>query len=145
MSLCRRQGFVEAPVEAVWELVADIERHPEWWPRVVEVECEELGEGCTYREVAKTPIGTQELDVLIENWDECRRLDIRCLNTGTFVRLGLTGVRDGTFLDAEMGMVPGGLADRVFDAVAGRIYFRNWLNETLEALNRVAGASTTPR
>ena len=143
MSLCRQQGFIPAPVETVWELIADIERHPEWWPRVVEVECEELGEGCTYREVARTPFGNEEMKILIEDWDECRRLDIRCLNTGTFVRMGLTSAQDGTFVDAEMGMEPDGLASRVFDAVAGRLYFRSWMRATLEALDRVARGRAT--
>ena len=40
VSRCRRQAFIEAPVEVVWDLIADVERHPEWWPRVIEVECD---------------------------------------------------------------------------------------------------------
>ena len=42
VSLCRRQAFIEAPVPVVWELIADIENHPEWWPRVIDVECDAM-------------------------------------------------------------------------------------------------------
>jgi Polyketide cyclase / dehydrase and lipid transport len=138
MSLCRRQGFIEAPVATVWELISDVGRHPEWWPRVVEVECEELEEGCTYREVVRGPFGDDEMEMLIEDRDEYRHLNIRCVNTGTFVRFGLTEARGGTFLDGEMGMDPTGLATRVFDAVAGRRYFSKWMASTLEALREAA-------
>ena len=41
--------MVDAPVERVWELIGDVNRHPEWWPRVEEVECDVLDVGCTYR------------------------------------------------------------------------------------------------
>jgi uncharacterized protein YndB with AHSA1/START domain len=138
MSLCRQQGFIEAPVAVVWDLISDVERHPEWWPRVVEVECEGLEEGCTYRAVEQTPFGEEELDVLIEARDEYRRLNIRCINTGTFVRFALTEARGGTFLDGEMGMDPKGVVSRVFDVVAGRRYFSSWMTSTLEALGRAA-------
>jgi hypothetical protein len=29
VSICRQQGFIEAPVSVVWDLIADIEHHPE--------------------------------------------------------------------------------------------------------------------
>jgi hypothetical protein len=138
MSSARQQGFIGAPVEVVWGLLADVDRHPEWWPRVVAVKCEGLEEGCTYHEVAETPFGRQELIPLIEKRDECRELRIRCLNTGTFVRFALTAAREGTFLEGEMGMEPEGVRARVFDVVAGKRYFRNWMEQTLEALDEAA-------
>jgi hypothetical protein len=138
VSHCRQQGFVAAPVETVWDLIADVERHPEWWPRVIEVECEGLEEGCTYRQLTQTPVGKDEMNLLIEGRDELRNLRIRCLNTGTFVRFALTGAQDGTFVDGEMGMDPQGIGNRVFDAVAGRRYFSQWLDSTMEALERAA-------
>jgi uncharacterized protein YndB with AHSA1/START domain len=138
MSLCRQQGFIEAPVATVWDLISDVERHPEWWPRVVEVECEGLEEGCTYRQVEQTPFGKEEMHLLIEDRDEYRRLNIRCMNTGTFVRFALTEARGGTFVDGEMGMDPKGMVSRAFDAIAGRRFFSSWMTSTLKALREAA-------
>jgi hypothetical protein len=138
VSHCRQQGFIEAPVEVVWELISDIERHPEWWPRVIEVECDGLETGCTYRELVQTPIGKDEMNLLIEGREELRNLRIRCLNTGTFVRFEITGAQNGTFVDGEMGMDPQGVVNRVIDAVAGRRYFSSWLQSTLDGLGSAA-------
>lgn len=139
--MARRQTFIEAPLEAVWKLIADVERHPEWWPRVVEVHCDGLEEGCTYREVTQTPFGRQEMDLLIDGLEDCRNLSIRCLNTGTFVRFDLTEAQGGTFVDGEMGMDPADFGYRVFDRVAGRRYFSSWMAQTLVALDEAARAA----
>jgi uncharacterized protein YndB with AHSA1/START domain len=138
MSLCRQQGFVEAPVSVVWDLISDVERHPEWWPRVIEVECDGLEEGCTYRQVVQTPIGKDQMELLIATRDELRRLHIRCLNTGTFVRFEITEAQGGTFVDSEMGMEPQGIKGRVIDATIGRRYFSDWISKTLAGLQTAA-------
>ena len=148
MSDCRRQAHIDAPIEVVWDLVSDIERHPQWWPRVVEIECDQLGEGCSYRQVTRTPVGRDEMELNIDTMRDPEEFKIHCVNTGTFVRIGLTEAQGGTFVDARMGMEPHGLAYRVFDATAGRIYFRSWLAESLKALDgvaveRAAGRPTT--
>jgi Polyketide cyclase / dehydrase and lipid transport len=133
----RQQAYIEAPISVIWELIADVERHADWWPRVVETQCDELGEGCTYREVVKTPMGEDEMHLMIEAFDG-QEFKIRCLNTGTFVHFGLTEAQGGTFVDGRMGMDPGGLAHRVFDTVAGRMYFRRWLAASLDAMDEAA-------
>jgi uncharacterized protein YndB with AHSA1/START domain len=138
MSSTRQQAFVDAPVEIVWELVSDVERHPEWWPRVIEIKCEGLEEGCTYRQVTKTPVGRDEMELFVDRLEDCRNLSIHCLNTGTFVKMELASAQGGTFVEGEMGMEPLAFQMKVFDAVAGKRYFRNWLEQTLDALQRVA-------
>lgn len=138
MSDCRSQAHIEAPIRVVWDLIADVDRHPEWWPRVVEIECEELGEGCTYRQVTRTPFGNEKMELKLEALNDCEEFCIRCINTGTFVRFGLTEAQGGTFVDGRMGMEPNGLANRVFDTIAGRIYFRRWLAESLDAMGTAA-------
>ena len=37
MSAIREQAVLDAPVSAVWELVSDLRRYPEWFPRVFEM------------------------------------------------------------------------------------------------------------
>jgi len=134
----RRQVLIDAPVEIVWALVRDVNRHPEWWPRVVDVQCEGLEEGCSYRQVTESPFGYQELDVVVDQLDERRELRIRCTNTGTFVDPALTPAGRGTFLDARFGMEPQNTGMRVFDAIAGKRHFRRWLEQALDALQRAA-------
>jgi uncharacterized protein YndB with AHSA1/START domain len=138
MSDARRETFIDAPVEVVWELVSDVNRHPEWWPRVVEVECEGMEEGCTYREVVKTSLGNEEMKLNVEELEDCENLSIRCLTTGTYVRFLLTEAQGGTFVEGRMGMDPKSLGYRAFDAVMGQRYFRNWLQQTVESLGEAA-------
>ena len=145
MSDSRQQVWIDAPVQVVWELIADINRHPEWWPRVIEVECEELAVGCTYREVVTTPVGKDEMTLEIERLDDCEELAIRCVNTGTFVQFALTEAQGGTFVDGRMGMDPQGLGNRVLDAIVGQRYFRAWLGRSLDAMRRAAAERASLR
>ena len=138
MSEVRQQALIEAPVEVVWDVIADINRHGEWWPLTVDVDCEGLEEGCTYRFVEKLPVGTAERQFLVEALDECQRFRINCMGTGTFVDLTLTAARGETFVDAVAGIEPQKVRYRVFDAVAGRRFFTRWLDQSLAGLRRVA-------
>jgi uncharacterized protein YndB with AHSA1/START domain len=137
MSEARRQAYIDAPVDAVWRLIEDVDRHPEWWPRVVSVQCDGLEPGCTYREVVQTPLGKDEMELRVDRLEDCKELLIRCVNTGTFVQFALTEAQDGTFVDARFGMEPWKLQYRVFDLVIGRRYFRSWLEQSLDAMERV--------
>jgi len=143
MSAYRQQALIDVPLTTVWALVSDVERHPEWWPRVIKVQCEGIEQGCEYRQVTATLTGTIETDVRVEQLEDCRELNLRCLDTGTFCRWLLTETHDGTFIDAEFGMDPNGLANRVFDVVAGKRYFRRWLEGALDGLRVAAGEERT--
>jgi carbon monoxide dehydrogenase subunit G len=138
LSRCRKQVFIPAPREVVWSLVTDVDRHPEWWPGVLEVDCDEVGPGCEYREVIKVPFGTAERLFRIDDFDDPARFHINCVNTGAFVSIDLTAAQGGTFVAAEAGMNPKTVGLKVFDPVAGRRYFDRWLDRSLEAMREVA-------
>ena len=74
----------------------------------------------------------------VDQMEDCKDLLIRCVNTGTFVHWSLTEAQDGTFVDARFGMDPGKFQYRIFDLVAGKRYFRSWLEQSLDAMQRVA-------
>ena len=141
MSAYRQQAHLDAPIETVWELVGNPARHPEWWPRVIEVRGERFGEGDDYAQVTRGPMGREETRFLVERRSELREIHMRCQKTGAYMQWLLTEARGGTFVDLEMGMDPIGLSNRVFDATAGRIYFRRWCDQSGEALERAATAS----
>jgi uncharacterized protein YndB with AHSA1/START domain len=144
MSTSRRQAMLQCPVEAVWELVGDPRRHPDWWPRVVAVQGESFREGDTYQQVSR-PLRSEDVtDLRIERLEEPREIHMRCQSSGTYSRWRLTGTHDGTFIDVELGMDPTTLGDRIFDATAGRIFFRRWLDETLDSLRSAVEASPAP-
>ena len=139
MSVCKKQALIEAPIEEIWDLIGNPARHPEWWPRVVEVQGERFEEGDQYAQVTHGPTGTEQTNFLVEERDEMREIKLRCQDTGMFAHWLLTGARDGTFVDVEFGMEPRTITVRLFDTFAGRIYFRRWLDESVKGLEQAAG------
>ena len=138
MSVARRQALIHAPTTTIWELVGNPRRHPEWWPRVVEVNGERFDEGSTYAQVTRSPVGKVETKFKIERMDDLHEIKMRCMTSGTYARWLLTEAQGNTFIDVEFGMDPLGLSNRIFDSAFGRLYFRHWLEQSLEALEQAA-------
>jgi uncharacterized protein YndB with AHSA1/START domain len=138
MSVCRRQALIDASPEAIWSLVGDPQRHPEWWPRVIEVNGQHFEQGSTYAQVTREPRGEIRTTISVEKLDDLKAIHMRCLDTGTFTRWLLTEAQGGTFVDVEFGMDPTGVPSRLIDATIGKIYFGRWLEESMEALEEVA-------
>jgi Polyketide cyclase / dehydrase and lipid transport len=145
MSVCRNQALIHAPPSRVWDLVGDPRRHPEWWPRVIEVRGERFDEGSNYAQVTRSPTGRVETTMAIESLEDLRQIDMRCMDTGTYARWLLTEAQGETFVDVEFGIDPTGVGDRVFDAAFGKLYFRRWLSQSLEALQEAASESQADR
>ena len=138
MSAHRQHAHFDAPVEVVWDLVGTPRRYPEWWPRVIEVRGELFEEGDEYAQVTKNPIGRSESNFLLERRDNLREIRMSCQLTGMYAEWLLTPAQGGTFVEVEMGIEPRRLGDRIFDRAMGRIYFRRWASESLDALRRAA-------
>ncbi len=134
---CRQQVLIEAPVQVVWGLVGDPNRHSDWWPTVVHSECEDLEQGCRYRGVVINPRGKQEDHLFeLEQLAENREVLIRCPDIGTYTRFVLAEAQGGTFVDAEFGIDPKSASMHMVSVVAGRRILRRWLDETIDALER---------
>jgi len=135
VSAYRQQTHFDAPLEAVWGLVGTPWRHPEWWPRVVEVRGERFEEGDEYAQVTKNPAGGKsESNFLLERRDDLHEIRMSCQVTGMYADWLLTAAQGGTFVEVEMGMLPRRLGDRVFDRALGQGYFRRWTSQSLDAL-----------
>jgi uncharacterized protein YndB with AHSA1/START domain len=139
MSLTRSQALIEASPQRVWELVGNPRRHPEWWPRVIEVRGEEFDEGSNFAQVTKDPGGSVETTMAIDHLEDVKAIHLRCTDTGTYSRWLLTEAQGNTFVDVEFGMDPIGVKYRIFDGTFGKVYFRRWLSQSLDALQAAAG------
>src|SRR5918998_3185448 len=56
MSAVSEQALLDAPASAVWELVGDPRRYPEWLPRVSEIQGESFEEGAEHVQVSRQPL-----------------------------------------------------------------------------------------
>jgi hypothetical protein len=138
MSGHREQAHLDAPLEQIWDLVATPTRHPEWWPRVIEVRGERFEQGDGYAQVTKTLFGRASTEFVFERRDNLRQVRLSCQATGMYADWLLTPAQGGTFVELEMGMVPKHLSDRLFDVSIGRSYFRRWAGESLDGLRGAA-------
>lgn len=145
MSVCRSQALINASPERIWDLVGDPRRHPEWWPRVIEVRGEQFDEGSNYAQVTKDPTGTVETTMTVERLDDLREIQMRCTKTGTYARWLLTEAQGNTFVDVEFGMDPIGFGNSFFDVTFGKLYFRRWLSQSLSALEQAAEPNRRPQ
>jgi carbon monoxide dehydrogenase subunit G len=135
----KRQIHIDAAPAVVWDLLGDPNRHSEWWPRMADVECADLEQGCRYRGVVKGPLGrSQGHEFLVERLEECSEVSIVSEGTGVFSRFELAEARGGTFVEGCFGARPQSLGMRVFGAVAGQRYLRAWLERSLAALKEAA-------
>jgi uncharacterized protein YndB with AHSA1/START domain len=142
MSGWRRQAVIDAPLEVVWELVGDPNRHPEWFPRILQVsDLEHVEQDARYRQVTRARGTEMETTLTIDDLDELHSISMRCLDTGTYVRFLLTEAQNETFADIEIGMEPRRLHERALDAMIGRRYFRRWTDEAVSALGDAAADS----
>jgi uncharacterized protein YndB with AHSA1/START domain len=138
--------LIEAPLEAVWNLVGDPSRYPEWAGNVLEVTgLATLEEGSTFRQKGRTPMGSQTTTFVIDDLDDMREIKLRCLQSGYYAHWMLTEARGETFADVEIGMDPATLGYRAFDTVMGRRWYRRLVDNSLTGLAEVACGETVGR
>jgi Polyketide cyclase / dehydrase and lipid transport len=143
MSEVHEQAQLDAPLPAVWELIANPRRYPDWLPRVFEIEGERFEEGAQFVQVSRHPlIGRSEAHFLIDQIDELREIRMHCTLSGMFVHWQITDAQGGTFVNAAFGMDPLRRRDRVIDFTIGRRFFRRWLTEAVDGLKHAAKRGT---
>lgn len=133
-----QQTFIDAPVQSVWDLIGDPNRHPQWWPEMLEVECADLNEGCRYRGVVKQFLGAEEHELLLARLEDCREVSIHCGGTGVTTRFLLTEAQGGTFVEGYFSVDPTTAGMKVLSAISGRRFLRGWLDRSLANLKNAA-------
>jgi uncharacterized protein YndB with AHSA1/START domain len=140
-----QQAHIQAAPMTIWELVGDPNRHPDWWPEMLETDCADLEEGCRYRGVVKGFFGADEHEMLIERLDNCEEVSIHCEGTGVTTRFRLTDAQGGTFVEGYFAIEPNSIGWRMVGAVMGRRYMRSWLERSLENLKQAAERAPAPQ
>ena len=139
MSEVHEQALIDAPVASVWALVGDPARYPDWVPRVFEIQGERFDEGAEFIQISHQPLfGRDEAAFLIDEVDELHAIRMHCTLSGMYAHWQLADAQGGTFVDATFGLDPMRRRDRVIDAMIGRRFFRRWLAEAMESLDRAA-------
>ena len=141
MPTWRQQTLIDAPVEAVWRLVGDPSRYPEYAAGVVAV----TGSGATevsdtFEQVSRTPMGERTTTFAVTELEELRAIRLQCQTSGYYSRWLLTEAQDASFVDLELGVEPTSLQYRLMFGAAGKRYLRRLADETLEGLQRAANA-----
>jgi len=134
----REQAVIDAPVEEIWELVGDPNRHPEWWPLVLEVDgLPKIEQDATYRQVSRVAGGKKiETTFQIQKLDEMREIKLVCTDYGTYADWLITPAQDATFADIEIGFRSDRASLGVLRAPLAKRYLRAWADASLEGLRR---------
>ena len=143
VSACRRQGLIDAPLEAVWNLVGDPERFPEWAGDVIKVTgVATLEEGSTFDQETRTPLGTSTTQFVVEDLDDMHEIRLRCTRSGYYSHWLLTEAMGSTFAEVEIGMDPTHVGYRAFDATFGRRWHRRVAEDSLAQVRELATRET---
>jgi Polyketide cyclase / dehydrase and lipid transport len=135
MANWKEQALIQAPVQRVWDLVGDPNRHPEWFPMVMAVSgLPEVAVDAAYVQVSKGVGKARETRFLVEELDDMREIGVRCTDTGTYVHILLTPARDDTFAEIDIGFEPTSLMVRAVDATVGKRYCKRWTEDALDGL-----------
>ncbi|MGI9557228.1 MAG: SRPBCC family protein [Solirubrobacterales bacterium] len=139
MSAWREQALIDAPVEEVWKLIGDPNRHPEWWPLVVQVDdLHRIEQDATYRQVTVNPRGdgTMETTFKIEHLEDMREITTQCQDTGMWANWRFTEAQNETFAELEIGFESDRLELGVLRAPLAKRYLRRFAEESLEGLRK---------
>jgi hypothetical protein len=136
--------LIEAPIEAVWQLVGDPARYPEWAGHAVEVTgLATVEKGAQFQQKSRLLVGTTTTTFVVEDFEDLREIRLRCLQSGFYSHWLLTEARGLTFADVEIGMDPETITFRAWDATIGKRWYRRIIEESLATLRQVATRERT--
>jgi uncharacterized protein YndB with AHSA1/START domain len=139
MSSVRQQGLIEAPVEKVWELLADPSRYPEWVGDAIEVTGAptKIEKGSTYKQKSQGPLGLKPTTIFeVVDFEDLREIRLRCQTSGYYSHWRLTEARGNTFADLELGIEPFNTESRLIRLTITKGGLRELAGDSLEGLQR---------
>ena len=136
----REQVLIDAPPEALWELLGDPARYPEWagFETVTITGEPTIEAGTEFEQTTRWPGGVRESSVFrIDELEDLRSLRMHCTKSGWYSNWLLTPAREATFVDVEFGIDPTRLQYKVFFTALGTRYFRHTTDDWLRGLRAV--------
>jgi Polyketide cyclase / dehydrase and lipid transport len=145
MGSWRQQALIEAPIDAVWRLVGDPRRYPEWASKTVldVTGVPTLEPGATFQQVSRVAFGRTTTTFVVDALDDLHEIRLRCLSSGYYSHWLLTEARSETFTEVEIGMEPTALGYRTVDKVMGKRWYRKMSEESVDALRTAAQLELT--
>jgi uncharacterized protein YndB with AHSA1/START domain len=147
MASWRQQALIEAPVEQVWEVLADPARGPDWDQDVLAITGApvKIEKGSTFELTGRGPMGLKATTTFqVEEFEEMHELKMQCQVSGFYAHWLLTKAQDGTFAQLELGHeeVPPnrGFKVRAVRALYTKSYLRRAVEKTLDGLRKVVGS-----
>ena len=133
-------------MDAVWSLVGDPNRYPEWAGFALEVTgLPEIAEGSEYEQTSTNPVGTGSSTTIfrIDELEEMREIKLRCTQSGWYSHWLLTEAQGGTFANIEFGIDPTRLHYRLLFAAVGRRHFTDVASRSIDGLRDALEGATT--
>lgn len=139
MGSWREQALIDAPVEAVWKLVGDPTRYPEWAKDFLEVTGPpEIQRGAVFDTVMRNALDQEiHTPLEVETLDDMHALQLRCKQSGWYARYVLTEAGGATFADVEFGSEPVNEDFRKMDEVYGKRWYRRMAKDSLDSIKEV--------
>ena len=144
MSSWQQQALIEAPLQDVWQTVADPQEYAKWAAGVIEVTgLAKLEPNARFQQVTKSPFfPPEETTFRVEAMEEMREIKLRCEKSGYYSRWVLTPAQDSTFMEVEIGVDPTALQYRLYFGAMGKRHFRKLIEDSLDGLRQALGAAT---
>ena len=142
MSSWKQQALIEAPVAAVWEILVDPARGPEWDEGMMAVTGAptKIERGSTFDITARGPLRLKSTTTFrVEQLEDMHEIKLRCQMSGFYSHWVLTPAQNGTFTEVELGIEPieaRTMRGRLGAALHTKSYLRREVDNLLDALRR---------
>jgi uncharacterized protein YndB with AHSA1/START domain len=143
MASFKQQALIDAPVERLWDVLADPATYPHWASDSVDVTGlpTKIEKGATFEQTSPGPLGsTQTTTFKVEELDDLHEIKLRCQSSGYYSHWVLTRAQDQTFADVEIGVEPIGVHGRVAQVAFPKRVLRQVVNQSLDGLKRVVSS-----
>ena len=151
MASWRQQALIEAPVEEVWEVLADPVRGPDWDQDVLAITGApvKIEKGSSFELTGRGPLGLKATTTFkVEEFEEMHELKMQCQTSGFYAHWLLTEAQDSTFAQLELGHEQEFprehmLKERAVRALYTKSYLRRAVEKTLDGLRKAVRGKAT--